>query len=219
MGPKIGLFGPMKSSHSARHAIESLPDGRVRAWIHHETMRGVSPKMVRWWFEHIDTWTHFNGRDFSGPAVPVYRMWHPYDHIAIKWARRVHDDSGRLAPGSVIRIEENVGARYEVRAKARVTKFDDEAFNFDLLLSGVTPIGHLLHEYAETEGGCSFYTEMLIGTTLPVIGRLLNSLLRRFAASEDFLRTWIVHNIEESGETEKFVPDLFEHARADRDAV
>lgn len=59
---------------------------------------------------------------------------------------------------------------------------------------------------------------MLIGTRLPLIVRLLNRLIRRFAISERFLRAWIVHNVEESGETEKFVPRLFEHAAAGRDA-
>ena len=94
--------------------------------------------------------------------------------------------------GSVIRIEENIGARYPVRAKARVTKFDDGAFNFSPLLGGLIPVGTLIHEYAETERGCSFYTEMLIGTTLPLIGPFVNSLIRRFVASEDFLQAWIV---------------------------
>lgn len=115
----------------------------------------------------------------------------------------------------MIEIEENLGARYPVRAKARVTKFDDSAFNFDLLLGGLIPAGHLLHEYAETEGGCSFYAEMLLGKEVPLLGRLANTLARRFAgADEDFVRTWIVHNIEESGETEKFVPKLYAHAMA-----
>jgi hypothetical protein len=209
----------MKSIHSAKQAIEILPGGRVRASIQHDTMHGVTPEMVRWWFEHIDERTHFNGRDFSGPAVPAYRMWHPFDHIDVSWVRRVYDRSGRLAPGSVIRIEENIGARYPVRAKARVTKFDDGAFNFSPLLGGLIPVGTLIHEYAETERGCSFYTEMLIGTTLPLIGPFVNSLIRRFVASEDFLQAWIVHNIEESGETEQFVPRLFEHARGSRGAA
>jgi hypothetical protein len=176
-------------------------------------MHGVTPQMVRWWFEHSDTSTHFNGRDFTGPAVPVYRFWHPYDHIRCGWVHRVYDESGRLAPGSVIEIEENLGAQYPVRAKARVTQFDDSAFNFDLLLGGLVPAGHLLHEYAETRDGCSFYTEMLLGRDVPLLGRLANALARKLAgADEDFVRTWIVHNIEESGETEKFVPKLYEHA-------
>jgi hypothetical protein len=160
----------------------------------------------------LDTFTRFNGVDFSGPPVPVYRYWHPFDHIRFSWAHRVHDASGRLAPGSVVRIEENLGARFPVRSRARVSKFDDTAFNFELLVGGRVKAGHLLHEYAEVEDGCSFYTEMLLGVEVPVVGRALNALFRSRVASEEFVRAWIVHNVEESGETEKFVPKLYRHA-------
>jgi hypothetical protein len=203
----------MKSLDSAEHSVERLPDGRLRAWIRHDTMKGVTPEILRWWFEHIDGFTTFNGEDFSGPEVPVYRYWHPFDHIAVSWARRVRGPDGHLAPGSVIYIQENIGARYPVRAKARVTRFDEEAFNFDLLLGGLIRVGSLDHEYAAVEGGCSFYTHLLIGTTLPLIGSLLNWAIRKMAFSDALVRAWILHNIEESGETEKFVPKLFTHAR------
>ena len=201
----------MKSADSARYGVEHLSGGRVRAWIEHDTMKGVTPEILRWWFENIDTWTRYNGSDFTGPSVPVYRYWHPFDHIAVRWRRRVYV-RGRLGPGSVIEINEDIGGKHAVRAKARVTKFDDEAFNFDLLLGGLIRVGSLDHLYAEVEGGSSFYTEARIGVEVPIIGRLLNWVIRR-QFTEELLRDWIVHNIEESGETEKFVPALFEEAR------
>ncbi len=210
-GPKIGFFGPMKSADSARYGVEHLPGGRLRAWIEHDPMKGVTPEILRWWFENIDTWTRYNGNDLTGPSVPVYRYWHPFDHIAVRWRRRVYV-RGRLGPGSVIEIHDDIGGKHAVRAKARVSRFDDEAFNFDLLLGGLIRVGSLDHLYAEVEGGSSFYTEARIGVEVPIIGRLLNWVIRR-QFTEELLRDWIVHNIEESGETEKFVPALFEEAR------
>ena len=210
-GPKIGFFGPMKSADSARYGVEHLSGGRVRAWIEHDTIKGVTPEILRWWFENIDTWTRYNGNDFTGPSVPVYRYWHPFDHIAVRWRRRVYV-RGRLGPGSVIEIHEDIGGKHAVRAKARVSRFDDEAFNFDLLLGGLIRVGSLDHLYAEVEGGSSFFTEARIGVEVPIIGRILNWVIRR-QFTEELLRDWIVHNIEESGETEKFVPALFEEAR------
>ena len=156
-GPKTGFFGPMKSVDSARYTVERLPGGRLRATIEHDAMKRVSPAMLRWWFENIDTFTRYNGSDFTGPPVRVYRYWHPFDHITVRWRRRVYD-RGRLGPGSVIEIREDLGGKYPVRARARVTKFDDEAFNFDMLLGGFLRVGTLNHLYAEVEGGCSFYT-------------------------------------------------------------
>ncbi len=214
-GLKMGFFGPMKPLSSAEHSVEVLPDGRLCARIHHEPMKGVTAQMLRWWFENIDGFTRFNGRDFSGAPVPVYRLWHPYDHIQVSWARRKHDDSGRVTAGSIFRIEENLDGRLPVRAKVWISRFDDGACNFDLRLGGLISVGHLLHEYADTEDGCSFYTEMVLGSSMPLIGPLLNRFVRYRVGGEEFLRTWIAHNIEESGETEKFVPRLYEQANVD----
>jgi hypothetical protein len=210
-GAKVGFFGPMKTLASARQDVEELGGGRVRAWIEHETMRGVTPEMLRWWFENIDATTRWNGHDFSGAEVPVYRLWHPYDHIAVRWRRRVLDPAGRLARGSLLEIQENLGATIPVRARARVTRFDDEAFDFELL-QGPIRFGELLHHYTAVDGGASFYTEMRVDVQLPMIGSLLTRLARRFRANDRLLRTWIQHNVEESGETEKFVPALFQRA-------
>ena len=211
-GPKIGFFGPMKGLSSAQYDLEILPSGQIRARIEHAPMAGVTPQMMRWWFEHIDEFTHYNGQDFTGPLVQHYRLWHPYDHIRVRWAKRVHDAEGRLASGSIIAIEENLGGVAPVRAKARIVRFDDSAFNFALRPNGPIEVGVLLHEYAQTSEGCSFYTEMLVGFEQPVISNLLNPVVRRVLGGVEFIETWILHNIEESGETEKFVPQLYAHA-------
>jgi hypothetical protein len=147
--------------------------------------------------------------------VPVYRLWHPYDHIAVRWTHRVLDSAGRLAPGSVLEIEENLGAEIPVRARTRVTRFDDEAFEFEIL-QGPIRMGELLHHYAATDGGASVYTEMRIDVRLPMIGAPATRIARRFRVSDRLLRTWIQHNVEESGETEKFVPALFQQAMQER---
>jgi len=211
-GPKIGFFGPMKDLSSAQYDVEILPTGQIRARIEHAPMAGVTPQMMRWWFEHIDEFTHYNGVGFDGPLVQHYRLWHPYDHIRVNWSKRVRDAEGRLAPGSIIEIEENLGGIAPVRAKARVLRFDDSAFNFAMRPHGPLEVGVLLHEYAETREGCSFYTEMLVGFEQPLVRNLLNPWVRRLLGGVEFIETWILHNIEESGETEKFVPKLYAHA-------
>ena len=136
---KLGFFGPMKTLESATWDVEKLPGGGLRAWIDHQPMRGVTPAAIRWWFENIDTRTTYNGSDFNGPKVPAYRYWHPFDHIRVRWVKKVPGADGRIGPGSIIHIEETIGGRYPVDAKARVSRFDDEAFNFDLLVGGIAP--------------------------------------------------------------------------------
>ena len=211
MPEKRGFFGPMKTVDTARASVEELADGRLRATIVHETMKGVTPAMLRWWFENIHTFTTWNGMDFDGPEVPVYRLWHPWDHIRVRWLREMRGADGRLTPGSVIWIEENILGRHEIRQRAYVTRFDDHAFNFELLVAGGLRIGVLDHEYEAVPGGSSFLTRMTVGPQLPGIGPLLRRALRA-RGIDRLARDWIVHNVEESGETEKFVPVLYEHA-------
>ena len=42
-----------------------------------------------------------------------------------------------------------------------------------------------------------------------MIGRVMNRLIRKFMFTEVMLKDWVLHNVEETGETEKFVPTLY----------
>lgn len=207
--PKIGFFGPMKGLDSAKHEITLLANGRVQATIEHDPMRGVSAEMLRWWWENIDTTTTWNGRTFGGPPVPVYRYWHPFDHIRAKWVRRVNGSDGRLGPGSLIRIEENLGGQYEVRIRAHVTRLDDHAFNFAVTVLGLLRPVETEHYYEPTRDGCSFMTRVTAGIPIAALGRSIGPSVE---TRKRLLRLWVLHNIEESGETEKFVPTLYERS-------
>ena len=168
--------------------------------------------MIRWWFENIDSSTTYNGIDFNGAEVPVYRYWHPFDHIQVRWLKKVPDPDGRIGPGSIIGIKEIIGGRYPVDAKARVTRFSEDAFNFELLAGGIAPVGLVVHVWDSSDEGLDFRTEVILTPRVAVIGALLTRIARRFLFSDGMLRAWVAHNIEESGETEKFVPVLYAHA-------
>ena len=47
--------------------------------IEHDTIRSVTPAMLRWWFENLGGSMSFGGRTY-----PRYLLWHPRDHI--HWA-------------------------------------------------------------------------------------------------------------------------------------
>jgi len=44
-------------------------NGALRVQIQHQDMAGVSPKMLKWWFENLGQKTTWNGTDFSGEEV------------------------------------------------------------------------------------------------------------------------------------------------------
>jgi hypothetical protein len=61
----------LKPLGSAEYGIEALPDGRVRYWIRHEVVRGVTPRMLIWWFKH----KHLEGDiEIAGRRVTLSRL-------------------------------------------------------------------------------------------------------------------------------------------------
>ena len=130
MKRKIGFFGLMKSFESAQTSFEKMSGGGIKATIHHDVMKNVKVKHLRWWFENIDGTTTFNGQDFNGLEVAVYLLWHPHDHIKVFWKKKLLSPQGRVLPGSVISIKETFGG-YLIEEDALISRFDNEEYNFD----------------------------------------------------------------------------------------
>ena len=47
--------------------------------IRHDVLKGLSPKMLAWWFANIG-----GDMDVDGQRLNRYLVWHPIDHI--KWS-------------------------------------------------------------------------------------------------------------------------------------
>ena len=206
---KIGFFGPMKPFSSAKTFFEKTANGGMKATIHHAPMKGVSVKHLRWWFEHIDETTTYNGSDFNGREVPRYHLWHPHDHIEVYWKKKILDDDGRVLPGSKMHIKETFGGHL-INESVLITRFDNEEYNFQLGMFGLKG-GELIHAYKDSPEGVLFFTELIIGSDMPIIGKLFTWLITKFLVSEEILKAWMQHNIEESGESEKFIPILYNY--------
>ena len=59
-----------KPVENAVSGVEVLKDGRVFCWIKHEIVRGVTPKMLVWWFKHLEGTV-----TIDGVAHNRYRVW------------------------------------------------------------------------------------------------------------------------------------------------
>jgi len=207
---KIGFFGLMKSFDSAESVFEHMPGGGARASIKHEVMNGMTIDQLIWWFHNFDQRTTFNGVDFTGGEIDCYKLWHPHDHIKVSWEKRLLNHEGHILPGSVIHIRESFGG-FSINDRSRITQFDRDAFNFEMGILGLK-IGHLLHLYEEVDFGVKYYTELEIKCRAPIVGRFITWIACRFFATEPMMRAWMVHNVEEVGESEKFIPQLYSDA-------
>ena len=93
----------MKSLASARTTQTITPAGQLLLTIEHDAVRGVSPAMLRWWFENLGKEMTFNGQTY-----PRYLLWHPRDHIHWELAQRSPD--GGSGKGAHFRIVEAFAA-------------------------------------------------------------------------------------------------------------
>ena len=191
-----------KPLESARYGFEILSDGRINCWIEHQLVRGVTPKMLVWWFKHLE-----GDMLYDGQRLNRYRVWHPRDHISIEYSRRNPD--GTIGVGCVIHLTEMFGANpdYLMDVHTEITKLDEQGFAHRPRLHGLR-LARMDYEFNAVESGTLYRTSLTVGAE-GIVGWIVNPLIRMFAFDEARGRAWIKHNIEEEGNFESFLPQLY----------
>lgn len=200
--PERPQLGPMKPVSSARTTQSVLPTGQLQLTIEHDTVRGVTPAMLHWWFEHID------GTLRVGDAVyPRYLLWHPRDHI--HWALAAPAPGGGAGRGARFRIVEAFAARPEwyVDSTELVEKLDDEGISLVRRVFG-TEVFRLEHRFGEAPGGASYRSRMRVGAASGAFGSFFNRWIRPRVFSDAMGTAWLTHNVEEVSMFENFLPAL-----------
>ncbi len=164
-------------------------------------LRGVTPEMLVWWFRNLEGDIVIDGRSRSR-----YRAWHPFDHVAVRYARRLPD--GSIGPGARIHIREMFGARPEnaIDVLATIERLDLGGFRHVDHVAGI-PVGRMDYRFTRVAGGTLYENELVIGVG-GRWGRLLEPVVRR-AFPDRKGHAWIKHNVEEVGALENFLPELF----------
>jgi hypothetical protein len=191
----------MKGLTSARTEVERLPDGRVRFAIEHDTVRGVTPAMLVWWLNHMGGTVEIDGQ-----VMPRYRAWHPVDHVALTYVRPGRDGRN-FSAGAQVRIQEFFGGRPEfaIDIVSTIDFLDESGFAHGERILGVT-IGRLDYRFTAVEGGTRYEDSLTVGVSGM---RLLNRLVLPRLFPEEKGRAWQLHNIEEVGNFEHFLPALY----------
>lgn len=194
---------PLKGLGRARFGSETLADGRRSYWIEHDTVRGVTPRMLAWWFAHLEGDVVIGGR-----RVDRYRAWHPYDHVHASYAWRRPD--GTVGPGAAIRLREflNGNPCHAVTTVSTIEKLDEQGFIHNPRLHGIPGLVRMEYRFERVDGGTRYVNRLLIGGTHGW-RRAVTPLLCRFGFPEARGRAWLRHNIEEVGQLEHFLPQLY----------
>lgn len=202
----------MKSLESAYTEFRRLPDGRIELNIIHDTVHGVTPPMLKWWFLNI------NGlMKFWGKFYPRYRVWHPRDHIRYEDVQLAPD--GTAGRGSYRRIQEAFEANpnYLINVVDYVSKLDETGIVLENTVAG-TRVTRLEHQWVAVENGTLYMSQLVIGVDKIVPGLLFNQFIRPWLLSDELCHKWLAHNVEEVGNFEYFLADYyqqrFEHTPA-----
>lgn len=194
---------PLKSLGSAQSGVERLADGRVSWWIRHSVLRGVTPRMLVWWFQNLE-----GEMEVMGQRIARYRAWHPYDHVHASYARRLPD--GSVGPGAQIRLCEFLGAnrRYKVETVSTIEKLDEEGFIHNPRVHGVAGLVRMEYRFTPVAEGTLYENRLLVGGTAGWRQRI-SPWVQRFGFDEAHGYAWLRHNIEEVGMFEHFLPQLY----------
>src|SRR6185312_15703910 len=127
------------------------------------------------------------------------------DHI--HWELASPAPGGGAAEGARFRIVEAFGARPEFKVDVvdRVEKLDETGIRLVQRLAGVV-IFQLEHAWSAGTDATHYVSVMDIGARSGLLAPINGVICRRF--SDEMLRAWVKHNIEEVGQLEYLLPQL-----------
>lgn len=201
--PALQLGFNLKPLNSADTGVEQLADGRIKYWIKHDLLRGVTPAMLAWWFRNLEGVVEYGGR-----AYDRYRFWHPADHVHASYVRPL--PAGGIGPGAKIHLVEVLGRdeRFRVDTITHIERLDEGGYTHNPSFHGRTGVARMEYTFAPTSDGTLYENCLIIGTSHPLL-RFANPLLSRLAFDAEHGQAWLRHNVEEVGQFENFLPVLY----------
>ncbi|TCO41492.1 hypothetical protein EV646_11533 [Kribbella antiqua] len=174
--------------------------GQTVVTIRHAHLPQVTPEMLAWWYGHVP-----GTMKYAGQTLPRYLVWHPLDHIS-------YEADGAVQPGVELRITEAPGRDLDklIDIHVRVEQIDSTAAIISKRVLGAALV-RLENEFEPVHGGTSYVTRLTIGDTTPAARLFLNRVAHNRAFPPHKLAAWIRHHVEEIGNLENFLPDLFRY--------
>ena len=201
--PERPHVGPLKLLTSATTTLSILLSGQLELTIEHDPIRGVSPPMLRWWFENL-------GRPmtYQGQLYPRYLLWHPRDHI--HWELAATGPAGSTGQGAKFRIVEAFATnpKFYVDSVELVEKLDDEGISLVRRELG-SEILRLEHRFGSSPNGATYRSRMVVGAARGLARPLFNNIIRPLVFSNEMGEAWLTHNVEEVSMLEHLLPALY----------
>jgi len=170
--------------------------------------------MLVWWFETFADDRTARENDLStrktaqvaDQDVPLYWLWHPVDHFMVRIEKPSPTGAPGLSEGARITLKERI--LKVVSLHGLVDGMSRDGVHLSLI-RGPFRLGDLRHTFADSQEGLIYRSRLIAGSTLPLIGPLLNFLVHRVVFTPAMLDRWLSHNVEEVGNFEHFLPRLY----------
>lgn len=205
--PAARAFGwQMKPLASAKTSFDITDKGVFDLRIEHDKIRGVTPRMLNWWFHNIGGTMSYQGREY-----PRYLVWHPVDHI--DWQLAKKSPQGDAGQGASFRIVEAFGGNMDhlVDSTELVEKLDATGIRLVRRIGGVE-VFSLQHDFHAAGDDTIYISRMVVGAVSFPMRYLFNSCVRPAIFSQAMGTAWLKHNVEEVGNFEFFLPQLYAEA-------
>lgn len=165
--------------------------------------------MLVWWFNNIE-----GDMDLDGRRIARYRVWHPRGHVLLEYVRKARDGRN-FGPGARVHIVEFLDARpeYKVDILSTVEFLDETGLAHSDRIVDVE-VARLDYRFTPVHDGTLYENSLTVGAPNPVLIRfLVNRFVRPRLFSEEMGQAWLTHNVEEVGNFEYFLPELYEASR------
>ena len=201
------VLWPLRPLESAAVSMSS-DNNRTIVTITHAPLEQVTPEMLAWWYGHIP-----GTMQYAGKTWPRYLVWHPLDHISYE----LTSPGAVVGPGSRLHLTEAFGRDPGKVMDLHVTveTVDSQAAIMTKRLLGSSMV-RLENEFTPASGGSRYTTRLTVGDTTPLATLFLNRIAHDRAFPAPKLAAWTRHHVEEIGNLENFLPDLFRY-RADHE--
>lgn len=191
----------------ASHRI--LPTGQIELEIDHLPLTGITPEMLAWWYRVLPISTV----EINGTTYPLYHIFHLTEHGQLWVAEPATDGSAGMGEGSLVARREWFGP-FDSEGAGRVISISADGMTVRPEVAGVQ-IGEIRHLFSATPTGSQYRVESLIGVDWPLIGPLVNTVLRKTTFSEPMLAEWKRHQIEEVSMLNHYLPQLYAQRSSD----
>jgi hypothetical protein len=199
----------LKRLEGAHLTMTLLSDGRTQYKIEHSKVRGVTAEMISWWYGVYADLTLV----IDGQVFPAFLISHPTDHISLK--KETSTPNETLQPGDHIIIQECYNQEMDQILNERLTvlSLENDFYTLQVSRAGMR-VADIEFRFNDCDSGVNFTSKLTVGVELGPLKSLINRIIIpwlyfRNRNWEKSNAAWMQHTVEEIGNFENFLPEIF----------